>query len=110
QAVLPRDARHGGDGVERGGARSPGGADDGARLAPGREVGTDGLFQGLGTQGEILVVGNVADVLAAETTQQRRLVHGTVAVRRRVNHQRLRFRLQPAAVQPETGGALAGAD
>ena len=98
------------DGVERGGGGGPGGADDGAGFAPGREIGADGLFQRVGAQGEVLVVGDVADVVAAEAGEQRRLIHGAVTVGRGVDHQRLRFRLQSAAVQPEIGGALAGAE
>ena len=57
----------------------------------------------------MFVVSDVTDVVAAETGKQRRLVHGTVAVRRRVDYQRPRFGLQSAAIQPEIGGALASA-
>ena len=67
-------------------------------------------FQCVGAKCEVFVVGDVADVIAAEAGQQRRLIHRAVAVRRGVDHQRLRFRLQSAAIQPEIGGALAGAE
>ena len=103
-------ARHRRDRVERGGGGGPGGADDGAGFAPGREVGADRLFQRVGAQGEVRVVGDVADVVAAEAGEQRRLIHRAVAVRRGVDHQRLRFGLQAAAAQSEIGGALAGAE
>src|ERR1039458_8514620 len=46
-------------------------------------------------------------IRAAEAGQQGRLVHGAVTVVRGVDHQRLSFGLQSAAVQPEIRGALA---
>src|ERR1035437_8853004 len=51
EAELARDPGHGGEGVERGGGGGPGGADDGAGFAPGREVGADGRFQSVGGGG-----------------------------------------------------------
>ncbi len=78
--------------------------------APRIEIGADRLFQGIGAQCKMFVVGDVTDVVAAESGQQRRLIHRTVAVRRRIDHQRSCFRLQSAAIQAEIGGALASAE
>ncbi len=79
-------------------------------LRPGGEIGADGLFESVGAEGEALVVGDVADVVAAVAGEQRGLIHGAVAVRRGVDHKGLRLGLQSAAVQAEIGGALAGAE
>ena len=95
--MLARDGGDRRDRVERGGRRGPGGGDDGARLLAGGDVGLDQAAQLVRPHGESLVVRDMADVVAAEARQQRRLVDRAVRLVRAIDCQRLLFRLQAAA-------------
>ena len=70
-------------------------------LRPAGEVLADGRLQRVRAKREVLVVGDVADVLAAEAGEQRGLIHRAVAVRRGVDHERRGLRLQAAAAESE---------
>ena len=65
---------------------------------PAREVGVDRRVERVGPHRVAASsCGDRADVLAAEAGEQRRLVDRAVAVRRGVDDERLRLRLQAAA-------------
>ena len=78
--------------------------------AAGGAVLGDGRRQRVGAHRVVRVARRRADVLAAEAGQQRRLVHGAVAVGGGVDDQRLRLGLQPAARERVAGGPFARAD
>ena len=89
--------------------RGAGRGDDRAGPKASSPIGGDCRFERLRAHRVVRVVRDAPDVLAAETREQRRFVDRAVTVRRRIDDQRRRLQLQPAAREAVVGGALARA-
>ena len=72
-----------GEGIDGGGGGGARRGHDGAGDEAARDVGREGLVEGVGAHGEALVDGDAAHVVAPEAGEERGLLHGAVAVRRR---------------------------